>query len=90
MLSAERLPCRTGLCPPNRSELTGWGNLPLASPLTPRASANIPYALPAAPPTMFCPLSPEAYSADSGKKSVSKVILKSVIDSKSNKFLKSA
>ena len=60
VLSAERLLCRTGLSPANRSELTGWENLPLAAPLLPRASANIPYSLPVAPPTTFCPPSPEA------------------------------
>jgi hypothetical protein len=58
--SAERLLCRTGHCPANRPKLTGWENLPLAAPRTPLASANIPYALPPAPPTTFCPLSPEA------------------------------
>jgi hypothetical protein len=42
----------------------GLENLPPASPLPPHASAKNPYALPAAPPTMFCPLSPEASSAD--------------------------
>jgi hypothetical protein len=47
------LPCKAG-------RTTGWENLPLASPLPPHASAKIPYALPAAQPTTFCPLSPEA------------------------------
>jgi hypothetical protein len=55
VLSAERLLCRTGLSPATRAELTGWENLPLASPLSPRASANIPYALPPhRPPRSTC------------------------------------
>jgi len=66
--SAERLLCRTGLCPANRAEPRTAIILPHFVCANPTLQQKLAMSLQPHYPPLFCPLSPEAYLLTEKKK----------------------